>query len=180
MAEREVFVAVYEREAESVLVFLARRTLDPEIALDLTAETFAQAWRAWDRVRDDSVEEVRGFLFTIARRQLGRYLRRGHVERRALRRVGWTVPLVQQDDLVEIERVADLGALRATLGAELKKLSRSQRDALQLRVVEELPYHEVARRLGTTEPAARARVSRALRVLALALEPATTEGVRTR
>jgi RNA polymerase sigma factor (sigma-70 family) len=102
------------------------------------------------------------------------------VERRALRRVGWTVPLVHQDDLAEIERVADLGALRAGLGAELKKLSQSQRAALQLRVVEELPYHEVARRLGTTEPAARARVSRALRVLALALEPARTEGVRTR
>ncbi len=75
MAPSNAFVALYERDAETVLLFFTRRTLDVEVALDLTAETFAQAWRGWSRVRLDSVEEVQGWLFTIARRQLGRYLR---------------------------------------------------------------------------------------------------------
>jgi len=70
-------------------LFFTRRTLDVEVALDLTAETFAQAWRGWRRVRVDSVEEVQGWLFTIARRQLGRYLRRGEVERRALNQLSF-------------------------------------------------------------------------------------------
>jgi len=37
MAEPDAFVALYERDAEAVLVFLTRRTLDVEVALDLTA-----------------------------------------------------------------------------------------------------------------------------------------------
>jgi RNA polymerase sigma factor (sigma-70 family) len=171
MATADAFLTLYERDAERVLVFFTRRTLDVEVALDLTAETFAQAWRGWSRVRVDNVEEVQGWLFTIARRQLGRYLRRGRVERRALSQIGLSVPALDSDDIVEVERAADLAALRSTLGVELRKLSETQREALQLRIVDELPYPEVARRLGTTETAARARVSRGLRALADALEP---------
>jgi DNA-directed RNA polymerase specialized sigma24 family protein len=51
MAAAEEFIELYDREAGSVLVFFARRTLDAELAMDLTAETFAQAWRGWARVR---------------------------------------------------------------------------------------------------------------------------------
>jgi RNA polymerase sigma factor (sigma-70 family) len=174
MAPPNAFVALYERDAEAVLVFFTRRTLDVEVALDLTAETFAQAWRGWSRVRLDSQEEVRGWLFTIARRQLSRYLRKGSVERRALDRIGLSTPVLADDEIAEIERLAEVDGLRAALGAELHRLSEAQRYALQLRVVEELPYDEVARRLGTTEPTARARVSRGLRALAVALEPVVT------
>jgi RNA polymerase sigma-70 factor (ECF subfamily) len=86
--------------------------------------------------------------------------------------MGVSVPSLDDEDIAEIERASELGALRALLGGELQKLSEDQRRAVQLRIVEELPYREVARRLGTTEPTARARVSRALRALAIALEPA--------
>lgn len=179
MAEPEAFIALYEREAEPLLVFFTRRTLDVEVALDLTAETFAQAWRGWPRVRLDSGEEVRGWLFTIARRQLGRYLRRGRVERRALRQMGVSLPVLHEDDVGEIERAAGLASLRSALGAELVKLSRSQREALRLRIVEEMPYAEVARRLGVSESTARQRVSRGLRALAVALEPVISPEART-
>ena len=177
MADPDAFIDLYERDAEKVLVFLVRRTLDVEVALDLTAETFAQAWRGWSGVRTDSREEVRGWLFTIARRQLGRYLRRGRVERRALEQFGLAVPVVHEDDLLEIERAAGLSALRSMLAVELSKLSGDQREALRLRVVQELPYEEVARRLGTSESTARARVSRGLRALAVALEPIVEQEV---
>lgn len=180
MAEADEFIALYERDAEAVLVFFTRRTWDVEVSLDLTAETFAQAWRGWAGVRVDHPEEVRGWLFTIARRLLGRYLRRGHVERRAARQMGVTLPVLGEEDFREIERLAGLGALRSALRVELEKLSRDQRDALQLRVVDELSYREVARRLAISEPAARARVSRGLRALAAALEPvASHEGERS-
>jgi RNA polymerase sigma factor (sigma-70 family) len=173
VADPKSFVAVYEREAESMLVFFARRTLDAEVALDLAAETFAQAWQGWAKVRLESPEEVRGWLFTIARRQLGRYLRRGRVERRALESLGLELPVMRHDDLVEIERLAELAALRARLETGLDRLSGDQRDAVRLRIVDEVPYPDVARRLGISEPTARARVSRGLRALASALAPAT-------
>ena len=179
MASPDSFITVYEREAEAVLVFLTRRTMDVEVSLDLTAETFAQAWAGWARVRSDVPEEVRGWLFTIARRQLGRYLRRGRVERRAVRRMGVMVPRLQEDDYAEIERAAGLAALRSALGSELQKLTGGQRDALQLRIVDELPYEEVARRLAITETTARARVSRGLRALAVALESIASQEARS-
>jgi RNA polymerase sigma factor (sigma-70 family) len=179
MADPEGFVPFYRREAEAVLLFLTRRTLDGEVALDLTAETFAQAWRAWPRVRSDSVEEMRAWLFTIARRQLGHYLRRGHAQRVAVRRLGIRTPSASEDDLAAIERAAGVEELRVELHVELARLSREQREALQLRVVQELPYAEVAQRLGVSEPAARARVSRGLRSLqrSLAVAPVTDGGV---
>jgi RNA polymerase sigma-70 factor (ECF subfamily) len=47
MDDADAFSELYRREGEAVLVFLARRTLDVELALDLTAETFAIALTSW-------------------------------------------------------------------------------------------------------------------------------------
>jgi DNA-directed RNA polymerase specialized sigma24 family protein len=69
--------------------------------------------------------------------------------------------------------LAGLGSLRAVIAQELSRLSGEQRDALQLRVVDELlPYTDVATRLGISEQAARMRVSRGLSALARAVESA--------
>jgi len=178
MAEPESFVPFYRDEAEMVLLFLTRRTLDAEVAIDLTAETFAQAWGAWPRVRDDSREEMRAWLLTIARRQLAHYFRRGRARRTAIGRLGITVPTAHEDDLAAIERAAGLEQARALLGDALAGLSRAQRDAVRMRIVDELSYAEMARRLGVSEPTARARVSRGLRALHGALgATAVHEGV---
>ncbi len=158
-----------------VLVFLARRTLDAAIAADLTAETFAQAFRSWPRLQGRSEPEVRAWLFTVARRQVSRYLRRGRVERRALQRLGIRLPALHEDDVAAVDERAGLGELRAALGVELARLSAEQREALRLRVVEERSYAEVALVLGVSEQAVRARVSRGLRALAGALEQYRTE-----
>jgi RNA polymerase sigma factor (sigma-70 family) len=176
MRDADAFAALYDREARTVLVFIARRTLDPELALDLTAETFAQAFRGRRAFRGGTEMEERAWLFTIARRQISRYHRRGTVERRALEALGAQVPEAHEDDLREIEEAAGLDGLRAALGDELARLSHDQRAALQLRVVEERSYPEVADALGVSEQTARARVSRGLRALARALEPRLATG----
>lgn len=41
--DRESFGVLYERRHELVLAFLLKRTRDPEVAMDLMAETFAAA-----------------------------------------------------------------------------------------------------------------------------------------
>ncbi len=169
MADPETFVDFYREEAEFVLMFLTRRTFDAEVAVELTAETFAQAWRGWRRVRSDSREEMRAWLLTIARRQLAHFLRRGRAQRTAIRRLGISVPAVHEDDLAAIERAAGLEGARALLDDALEGLTHDQREAVRMRVVDDLPYDEVARRLGVSEPTARARVSRGLRALQGAL-----------
>ena len=174
------FSAVYAREIERVLIFLARRTLDVTLAADLAAETFALAFRAWPKLDGRTDEEVRAWLFTVARRQVGRYFRSARAEQRAVRRLGIQVPTVHEDDVELIEQRAGLSALRAEVGAQLVRLESGQRDAVRLRVVEERPYPEVATALGISEQAARARVSRGLRALRSVLEtPKSREELRT-
>lgn len=152
-------------------MFLTRRTLDGEIAVDLMAETFAIAMRSWRKLRPLEPEQRRAWLFTVARRQYSRYLRRAKVERRATHRLGIQVPTIGQDDLSLIEDRAGLEELRAVLGRELARLSPMHRQVLCMRIVEERPYEEIAAKLGVSEQTARTRVSRGLRSLANALEP---------
>jgi RNA polymerase sigma-70 factor (ECF subfamily) len=66
--------------------------------------------------------------------------------------------------------LSETEGLRAALRSELIRLSAAQRDALILRIVEELSYSEVANRLAISEQAARARVMRGLKVLAAGLQ----------
>lgn len=163
---------MYAREIERVLIFLARRTLDVTLAADLAAETFAIAFRGWPRLQGRTDEEVRAWLFTVARRQVSRYFRSARAEQRAVRRLGIQVPAVYEDDIDLIEERAGLSTLRAEVGARLMNLKPQHRDALRLRVVEERPYPEVAAALGISEQAARARVSRGLRAMRSVLETA--------
>ena len=164
------FAAFYADHAERVLVFLARRCLDPEVAVDLMAETFAQAYAGRRRFRGTTDAEAAGWIFSIARHQLSGYFRRGRAESKAIRKVGIEMPPVEPDDLLRIEELAGLAPLRGAVSAEFERLSPDQREALQLRLIDELPYPDVARALSISEDTARARVSRGLRRLTAALE----------
>lgn len=164
------FVHFYRQHFDSVLAFLARRLCDPEVALDLTAESFAQAYVARHRFRGSTPQEAEAWIYRIARRQLSRYLRRGKLERKALERLGIDVPQIDAERRARIEELADLEGFRRLLRGELARLSAAQREALRLRVVNELPYAEVAEHLKISEQAARLRVSRALSSLATSLD----------
>jgi RNA polymerase sigma factor (sigma-70 family) len=171
MDDVDAFSQLYRREGEAVLIFLTRRTWDGETAMELTAETFAVALRSWRKLGGLGVEQQRAWLFTVARRQLARYLRRATVERRAVQRLGMQIPEVDHEELLAIERRAGLPELRLTIALELARLSSTQREALRLRVLEERSYREISLELGVSEQTVRARVSRGLRALARALEP---------
>ena len=166
----EAFGAFYDAYFEGLLRYLTRCTCDAEAGLDLTAESFAQAYLSRHRFRGSTGGEAAAWLYRIAKRQLARYRKRGRAELRALERLGLERPELAPQAEREIEQLAALDDLRATLRGELDELSRAHREALWLRVVEELPYREVASRLAISEPAARARVSRALKALMSALE----------
>ncbi len=166
----DAFAELYDRQSKAVLAFFARRTWDPEVAMDLTAETFARAFANRGSFRGGSVEELEGWLFGIARHLLARFFRQGRIERSAIERLGIRVPVVAGDDLARIERLAGLDRLRRLLADQLRQLSDEQREALQLRVVDELPYEVVAQRLAVSEQTARKRVSRGLQKLAHGLD----------
>jgi RNA polymerase sigma-70 factor, ECF subfamily len=164
------FTAFYSAHSRRLLAFFVRRTFDVEVARDLTAETFAEAFEHRRRFRGSSEAEAAAWLFGIARHQLSRYARTGSVRRRAVERLGIRVPEVSEDDHERIVELAGLAEMRDRVAAAFSDLSGDQREALRLRVIDELPYAEIAETLGVSEQAARARVSRGLRRLADAVE----------
>jgi RNA polymerase sigma-70 factor (ECF subfamily) len=164
------FEELYFAMSDRLLMFLTRRTADPETARDLWAETWARAYESRGRFRGSANAQREAWVLGIARHVLAGYYKRGKVERRALARLELEPPPISDRDLERLERRAALGFLREEMRSALAELASDQRDALQLRIVDGLPYPEVARRMGVKEPAARARVSRGLRVLAQSID----------
>lgn len=175
----EALTALYDANATNLVVFFTRRVWDAQVAMDLAAETFAQAVESAHRFRGEDASAAQAWLYGIASNKLRRFHRDGAIEDRALRRLELQAPVLTDAEFERIEELSGTAELRDLVRDALARISPEQRDALELRVVEELPYSEVARRLGTTEQAVRARVSRGLQVLAAQLEPARSlaEGV---
>ena len=80
------------------------------------------------------------------------------------------MPQLVEADYERIVQLAGLSELRSIIAEEFSRLRRDQQTAIHLRVVEELPYPEVAERLSISEQTARARVSRGLRQLVSAVD----------
>lgn len=161
--------ALYRDHARAMVTFFARRTLDAEAAVDLVAETFAVAIAERARCRGSGREEQAAWLYGIGRHHLHGWYRRGGIERRALERVGIERPPLVDADLERIDELAGLQELRARVAALMDDLPAPARVAVRMRIVEERSYGEIARIVGISEQAVRARVSRALRVLAARL-----------
>ena len=167
--EPGAFAVLYRRHAEDLLRYFVRRTLDPEAAAELTAETFAQAFASRTSYRDTGANGV-AWLYGVARHQLGRFFRSGRVDRAARRKLGMPERELPPADYERIEDLVDFAPIRDAIAEALATLREDHRAALQLRVIEELSYAEVARRLVCSEQNARQRVSRGLRRLGLVLQ----------
>jgi RNA polymerase sigma-70 factor (ECF subfamily) len=164
------FAELYLRHAAAVDAFLRARAPGPE-ASELTSETFARAALSLRRFRNEAGGSALPWLYGIARNLLHTYYERSRVETRARKRLGVTIRQYDLEtdefgDRIDAERIAP--ALHAALGT----LPAAQRRAVELRIVDELPYAEVARSLGCSPVAARIRVSRALGALSRIMEGA--------
>ena len=142
----------------ALLAYFARRTGDPEIAADLTAETFASAIVAQRRYSPTGPAVA--WLYTIAARRLADFHRRGYVERRRRRVLAMERRPVEVDDAAMISLLAADSAL-----AMLAELPRAQRDAVAGHVFEDRCYAELADELQTSQAVVRQRVSRGLAAL---------------
>jgi RNA polymerase sigma factor (sigma-70 family) len=155
----EDFGRFYDRYVDMLLGYFARRVNDPDIAADLTAETFAAALASRKRFRRAATPAV-AWLFGIAQHKLTDYRRRGSAEDRMRRRLGMErVPLGEEDRAL----IAMLG--RDAAWQLIDELPPEQRDAVRAHVLEDRPYAEIALAADTTEAVVRKRVSRGLGAL---------------
>ena len=155
------FSELYSRHAAEIHAWLARRLA--WAASDLTAETFARAVLHRSRFHDTHHGSALPWLLGIARNVLLETVRADQIESRARERLGLPLDLAAEDGFTEVE---DRLSPRLLLDGQFDILPAGEREALQLRVIDELTYEEVAKQLDIRPTAARLRVSRALRRLA--------------
>jgi RNA polymerase sigma factor (sigma-70 family) len=156
LAEPDLFTAVFDRHSAEILRYVYAR-LGPDLAEDVTAETFLVAFRFRGKY-DGAWSDARPWLYGIAVRQIRRHRR---VEARRLRLLRSALADGPAEDH------SDRAAERATaarlgprLAAAVAELPRQDRELLLLFAWAELSYAEAATALGTTTSAVKARLHR--------------------
>jgi RNA polymerase sigma factor (sigma-70 family) len=153
----EYFEAVFDRHGGTIYRYLRRR-VGTALAEELTAETFARAFRARRRF-DRRGESALPWLYGIAANLL-RMHRRGEARRlRAYARAtesGFEPSLSPDSD-----GRLDAAALRPALAVALAGLPHAQREVLLLHAWAELSNEEIAIALGISAGTVRSRLHRA-------------------
>lgn len=161
---------LYERAARPLLVFFQRRVDDPEVAIDLMADCFTIALERRHQFRGEGDEALSGWLWSIAQSVLREYERREGSARSWARRLGRERRSLTDREIERIEDLASSQSIRDAVARSLDRLPADQREAVRLRVVEGMPYADVAARLGLTASGTRTMVMRAVRTLRGMLE----------
>lgn len=168
--EPNAFIALYDRRARALLAFIYRQVGHPEVAADLLAETFATVFEQRARFRDDG-RSGSAWIYTIASSKIARYYRRRTVELKTVERLGISIPEIDDESVAVLERLAaSEGGGGKSVREAIGEIPPAERDAVHLRVVEELDYREIASRLNCSVVAARVRVHRGLARLSKLME----------
>lgn len=162
--DQDAFAQLLELHKGKVYGLTLRLTGSAEDAMDLTQETFFNAWRGLPRFNGQS--KFSTWLYRLATNAAIDFLRR---EKR--RGTVSTVPLYTEE---ESQRALDIPDHRFTPQTELERkelqqaiqrglerLSDEHRQALVLREVNGLSYAEIAQVLGIEEGTVKSRISRA-------------------
>jgi RNA polymerase sigma-70 factor (ECF subfamily) len=161
--EPEAFVLVFDRHFAAIHRYLHRR-VGKELADDLAAETFAQAFQARHRF-DARYEGARPWLYGIASNLLRHHRRDEERQLRAYARTGV--------DPIETSSPMPAGAdsVAPQLAGALAALRGSDREVLLLFAWAELDYREIAEALAIPVGTVRSRLSRARAQVRRLLEP---------
>lgn len=156
MDESSLFLRIlYDRHGIALLRYLQSLTGHVQLAEDLLQDTFVQAIKGLEQLR--AARSPRAWLFSIAR----------HLGLNAVSRRRATVPL--QDNMAAASpQSADPRQER--MREAIVALPQGQREALQLRLSQQLSYEEIAQVLEIPVGTVRSRIHHAVKSLRSALE----------
>jgi RNA polymerase sigma-70 factor (ECF subfamily) len=153
VGDRSAFDAVVQRYQARIARYLLHLVHDPELALDLTQDTFVEAFRGIHKLRSDLA--LGAWLYRIATHQAFRAHRRS-------RRISWQSLANIEDSCHATVDAPDNAVMdREAVQMALAQLPRDRVAALLLHIKEGFSYQEVAAIMGTTPEAARKRIARA-------------------
>jgi RNA polymerase sigma-70 factor (ECF subfamily) len=141
--DANAFAARYQEYLPRVLNFIRLRVPDEGVAQDLAAQTFEQAFRKIDQLRN--TEAFGGWLFRIARNEVGQYYRRRR-------------PQASLDSLLDLparsESPEEAAARREQLAAMLEaiaQLSDREQEIIALKFVAGLSNRDIAQAMGLSD-----------------------------
>src|SRR5579875_1255249 len=152
--DRDAFAELVTTHYPSLMATARRRLGNEEDAKDAVQETLLRALLAFDRFGDSGDWRLGAWLHTILLHVCADTPRR---QRPTAPLDEWVLETVVDDS---DETVSDPVALAAVRRA-ISELPTSHRQAFELRLVDDLPYDQVAGLLGISEVNARAKVRRA-------------------
>jgi RNA polymerase sigma-70 factor (ECF subfamily) len=158
--EQGDFEALFRTHYPEIVRYLAVRLGSRDDALDLASEVFAEAWRRVPGLQWRG-RPVRAWLYRVA----------GNMAADELKRRGRTQPLGEED-----VATVDDSDTRLALNVALRSLAPEHQLVVHLRLVEGLPFDEVARVMNRSVGACQMLMLRAGRSLRTALR---AEGVRS-
>lgn len=153
----------FEDQVESygaeIYAYLWRILRNKEDAEDCLQETFLRAYRAYDRLDDNS--NHRAWFYKIATNVANTFFRK------QARRVPRAIELHDEAMVVKTDEIWNTGERDKIeqVRSEVALLPHKQRAALILRKYQELEYQEIGLTLGCSENSARANVYQALKKL---------------
>ena len=153
-----LFGELYDRYAPEICRFLFRRTAQWELAEDLVAVVFLEAWRRRGHV-DLAHEHVRAWLYGVAVNTLRNHRRAMRRHERALRAIAAARPPLLTPEEVD-DRLHDEAAIRQILAA-MKAMPRIEQEAVALVAWAGLSYAEAAAAMNVPVGTVRSRLSRA-------------------
>lgn len=160
---REAFRLIYERYVDRLFEWGQEYDGDPDLVKDAIQEVFVNLFIYRDKLSRDV--NIGGYLRVCLRREIVR-LRKKHLSLMAVR-TDYPLPTEEPDAEqryidAEIER-----NVSERLSRELTALPLRQREALQLRYIDELSYDDVSRIMNLPVPTCRTLLFRAVRRLRL-------------
>ena len=170
--DADAFEQLLLEHQKNVYNLCYRMAGDPDDAMDLSQETFLRAWRCLDQYQFASAFST--WLYRLCSNICIDFLRK--------RRRQQTVPLTYEDADGEEQTYAvpdpaplpeeqvELALTRETLAAAMAQLLPEHRAVLQLRVVNELSYEQIAEVLDVQIGTVKSRLSRARSQLKKILE----------
>lgn len=172
-AREAALAALHRTERPRLESYLRRQVAHPDVAADLASETFIVALQREEVLIGLPAEQRGPWLFGIAVNLLAHHHRSEATLARALRRLPPSDASADVDDAEEVFQRVDAPHLQGLLERAMEKLPANQRRAVRMRVVDELPYQQVAAGFDDVDPQlARAWVSRGLHALAISLAAA--------
>jgi RNA polymerase sigma-70 factor (ECF subfamily) len=159
--DASAFEELYHRYKSHIFTFCLKLTGDRSLAEDATHDAFLKMYYNVGTLTDTSV--FRSWLFTIARNEVFKMLRKLHGNGRVDEDSVWT-----NDTPLTVTQENDT---KAVVAACIDSLKVEYREVLLLREYEQHSYEEIAAITGSTESSVKSRLFKARKALAEKLKP---------